>query len=155
MNFDYKFTFSDGSEKHFKVKLDQETLAFIRPGNNPSPDWTKLDYCKCANCSLDEKEHTFCPIAVNLVDLIDFFKNDKEYGGCTVILGVPTYWRTLVNDSVTDPKLHEVILKADIVSPWMVGRFVNPEKFDKFAPLVVCLIAMLTTSRAVIKKSAR
>jgi hypothetical protein len=79
MNFDYKFTFSDGSEKDFNVKLDAETLNFIRPGNEPSPDWTKLNYCRCENCSLDEKEHEFCPVAVNLVDLIDFFKNLVSY----------------------------------------------------------------------------
>lgn len=59
--------------------------------------------------------------------LVRFLKHDPHYGGCTVIVGVPTGWRTLDRDSVTDPKLHEVILEADIVSPWTVGRYVSPE----------------------------
>jgi len=55
--------------------------------------------------------------------LVDFLKHDKRYGGNTVLLGVPTGWRTLDADSVRDPVLHEVIGNADIVSPWTVGRY--------------------------------
>ena len=39
------------------------------------------------------------------------------------MVGVPTGWRTLDRDSVKDPALHQIILKADIVSPWTVGRY--------------------------------
>ncbi|WP_236958955.1 glycoside hydrolase family 71/99-like protein [Joostella atrarenae] len=55
--------------------------------------------------------------------LIDFLKNDPEYGGCAVMLGVPTYFRELDKDCLPDPYLHEVIKSADIVLPWMVQRF--------------------------------
>ncbi len=55
--------------------------------------------------------------------LVDFFKHDRDYGGFTVLLGVPTGWRTQDADSIKDPALHEVISRADIVSPWTVGRY--------------------------------
>lgn len=55
--------------------------------------------------------------------LIDFLKNDPEYGGCAVMLGVPTYFRDLNKDCLPDPYLHELICSADIVLPWMVQRF--------------------------------
>jgi len=55
--------------------------------------------------------------------LIDFLKNDPEYGGCAVMLGVPTYFRELDKDCLPDPYLHEIIRSADIVLPWMVQRF--------------------------------
>lgn len=58
--------------------------------------------------------------------LVSFLKNHKDYGGNTVMLGVPTYWRTLTRDTVKDRKLHEIILQADIVSPWTVGRYNSP-----------------------------
>jgi hypothetical protein len=51
--------------------------------------------------------------------LVEYLKKD----GCTVMLGVPTYWRELKNDAMPDPMLHEIIKLADIVSPWMVGRY--------------------------------
>ena len=55
--------------------------------------------------------------------LVDFLTTDKKYGPCTVMLGVPTGWRTLDRDSVPDKALHRVIAKARIVSPWTVGRY--------------------------------
>lgn len=55
--------------------------------------------------------------------LIDFLKNDPVYGNCTVMLGVPTAWRTLNNDCINDPYLHQLIKQADIVLPWTVQRY--------------------------------
>lgn len=55
--------------------------------------------------------------------LIDFLKNDPVYGGCSVMLGVPTYFRELNKDCLPDPYLHQLIRSADIVLPWMVQRF--------------------------------
>ena len=66
------------------------------------------------------------------LDLVAFLKS-KEGGECTVMLGVPTYWRTLERDTVKDETLHELIRKADIVSPWTVGRFGTAEQATKYA----------------------
>jgi hypothetical protein len=55
--------------------------------------------------------------------LIDFLKNDPKYGGCSIMLGVPTFWRDLNSDCVSDPYLHQIIKQADILLPWMVQRF--------------------------------
>jgi len=57
---------------------------------------------------------------------IRFLKADKKYGGNTVMVGVPTYWRTMTRDAVSDKKLHDIIRQADIVSPWTVGRYDSP-----------------------------
>ena len=51
--------------------------------------------------------------------LVEFFKRDD----CSVMVGVPTYWRELKNDSLKDPVLHDIIKLADVVSPWTVGRY--------------------------------
>ncbi len=67
------------------------------------------------------------------MELVKFLKDDPHYGGCTVMLGVPTYWREQKLDTVKDPKLHELIQKADIVSPWTVGRYGTPEKAIEYA----------------------
>ena len=63
--------------------------------------------------------------------LIEFLKNDRRYGGNTVVLGVPTWWQTLTRDSIADKKLHDVIRLADIVSPWTVGRYQTPDQARK------------------------
>jgi hypothetical protein len=51
--------------------------------------------------------------------LVEFLKKD----GCSVMLGVPSFWREMTRDSLKDPALHEVIKLADVVSPWAVGRY--------------------------------
>lgn len=60
---------------------------------------------------------------IGIEKLIDFLKNDPKYGGCAIMLGVPTYFRDLNIDCLPDPYLHKLIRSADIVLPWMVQRF--------------------------------
>ena len=67
------------------------------------------------------------------LELVRFLKDDPKYGGNTVMLGVPTYWRTLDRDTVNDPALHELILQADIVSPWTVGRYRDIPQVESYA----------------------
>lgn len=55
--------------------------------------------------------------------VVDFFKNDPVYGGCAIMLGVPTQWRELTGDAVADSNLLQLIRETDIVQPWFVGRF--------------------------------
>jgi hypothetical protein len=66
------------------------------------------------------------------LELVTFLKDDPQYGGNTVMLGVPTYWRELERDAQNDPLLHEIIKKADIVSPWTVGRYRTPREAENY-----------------------
>ena len=61
------------------------------------------------------------------LSLIQFLKNDAVYGGNTVVLGVPYYWRTQDRDAVKDADFFEVLKAADVVAPWPVGRYNSPE----------------------------
>ena len=60
---------------------------------------------------------------IGIDKLIGFLKDDPVYGGCSVMLGVPTYFRDLDSDCARDPYLHDLIRSVDVVMPWMVGRF--------------------------------
>lgn len=63
--------------------------------------------------------------------IVDFLKNDPVYGGCSVMLGVPAWWRELRFDTLEDPFLHTLIRKADILHPWFVGRY-NESTYPQF-----------------------
>ena len=54
---------------------------------------------------------------------IRLLKNNPEWGGMSVMLGVPFGFRELGRDSTSDEHLHKIIKLADIVSPWSVGRY--------------------------------
>ncbi|MDD4823631.1 MAG: glycoside hydrolase family 71/99-like protein [Bacteroidales bacterium] len=73
----------------------------------------------------------------NLADiekLIRFYKSE-EGGNCSVLLGVPTYWREQGSDCIKDSNFLDIIQMADIVHPWFVGRF-NEQGYDAFKPLI-------------------
>ena len=52
-------------------------------------------------------------------ELIRKFKANN----CSVMLGIPTGWRRQDRDALVHPELHQVLLLADVLSPWSVGRF--------------------------------
>jgi len=60
--------------------------------------------------------------------LINYFKA----AGLTVMGGVPTYWRTLDNDSQTNSAWAAVYRSFDIISPWAVGRYKLLSEADDF-----------------------
>jgi hypothetical protein len=51
----------------------------VIPTRDEYPDWTTLSLSQCPNCPLNTIEHTQCPVAANLVDLIDFFKDSVSH----------------------------------------------------------------------------
>ncbi len=67
----------------------------------------------------------------DIIELIRFFKTDPVYGNCSVLLGVPTGWRNLERDCISDTLVHEAIKLADIVHPWTPGRYNSLDGVDK------------------------
>jgi hypothetical protein len=65
-------------------------------------------------------------------ELIKFLKTDEKYGQLTVMIGIPSFWRTLARDAVNDKLLHDIIESSDIISPWTVGRYRSSKTLDRF-----------------------
>jgi hypothetical protein len=62
-----------------------------------------------------------------LKDCAELIKRVAMDGRFRVMLGTPYYWREQRRDAIDDPALHDVLKQADIISPWAVGRYDNPE----------------------------
>ena len=75
MDFKYVFNMQDGSKKEFIVRLDNETMHLVRDNSQPPPEWTALETFRCPNCTLDKSQHDFCPVAANIMELVEFFKD--------------------------------------------------------------------------------
>ena len=66
------------------------------------------------------------------LSLVRALKDD----GCSVMLGVPSFWREGRRDALDDPQLHLIFREADVLSPWSVGRYRTPEEAAKHATRV-------------------
>jgi glycoprotein endo-alpha-1,2-mannosidase len=64
--------------------------------------------------------------------IIDFLQHDPVYGGCSVMLGLPTYWREYGSDTDPDTRLADVIKQVDIIHPWTVGRYHDSAGYEKY-----------------------
>ncbi len=69
----YTFDFEDGTSRAFEVWLDSDTLEMIPDTRENPPDWIRLEHHQCANCPLLPAEHEVCPVARNLVGVIEAF----------------------------------------------------------------------------------
>ena len=86
ITYQYRFIFGTDLEKDIKVELDRKTHTLI-PTRKPSyPKWTELSFFQCPHCPFNEEQHPFCPIAINLVDLVDFFSEMVSYKEVELII---------------------------------------------------------------------
>ena len=61
--------------------------------------------------------------------------NGLKEQGFSVMLGVPTHWRELSGDTESDPRLHDLIKKCDVIMPWFVGRY-NESSYSRYQSLI-------------------
>lgn len=80
----YRFRFPDETEQKFLVKLDRKNCALVSPERKELPEWTRLEFQQCRDCPLHRREHSHCPVAVNLVDIVEFFQDSSSVEQATV-----------------------------------------------------------------------
>ncbi len=77
---EYIFEFEDGNRKDFLFQWDKSTLELT--GATPDSgthEWTRLDFHKCPNCPLKSSENPDCPMAVSLINMVQFFDGLKSF----------------------------------------------------------------------------
>lgn len=79
LTFHYKIKLSNDNIKEFIVDLDGNTLNLIPKDQLLYPTWTKLSHHKCKNCPLNEATHPLCPIAKNVLPVIETFKTSISH----------------------------------------------------------------------------
>jgi len=97
MNVEYKFEFTDGSKLTYDVDVDRN----LGDSNTKKAEalekqeaWTKLSYCRCANCPLDNRE-PLCPVAVDTQKVIRDFRSQQAFQkvDVTVVTTERTYFK--------------------------------------------------------------
>lgn len=80
----YRISNAEGQIRNYAIRLDRNSARLLNPPPGDPPAWTRLDVCQCSNCPLDVARHPHCPLAVQLVPVVDdwaaaFSFQDVEY----------------------------------------------------------------------------
>ena len=75
----YCFRLPDNSSEDFKLELNPNNLELT--GNIPQslPAWTRLDFHQCPHCPLDVVTDPYCPLAANIVNIVQKFDGLISY----------------------------------------------------------------------------
>jgi len=84
------------------------------------------------------KNNNYIENPLDVLALFDWFANaaSSKYRPC-LVGGIPSHWRTLNNDSRTDPLWDTVYRRFDVLSPWSVGRFGSDAGADNYLNKVI------------------
>ncbi len=81
----YRFDVGDES-KVFRVTLDPDTLLQIEPPSADLPGWTRLGFHQCPGCPLSRESDPKCPVAVNLIPLIEQCGGLSSFGQARIVV---------------------------------------------------------------------
>ena len=75
----YRFILPDGSHERFDLFFDSHDFKLLNPHPPQLPFWTALTCNQCENCPLKVAEHPQCPVAVQLVGVIEKLERVVSY----------------------------------------------------------------------------
>ncbi len=107
LNTRYRFIPEGGDPLTFDIRLDPLTLEPAELPQGELPAWVALDYYRCGNCPLDPADHSRCPLARNLLPLVE------RMGG------IQSFHRVRVEVETPDRKLYFDAAAQDGISSLM------------------------------------
>lgn len=75
----YTFTFDNDDIKRFAITLDKKDLTFASDREDEPALWAKLGLNQCKLCTIKADKKTYCPVAANLSDVVEEFKDVLSY----------------------------------------------------------------------------
>lgn len=103
----YKFVFDNNEAREFNVSLNAKNLSLISERSDEPPLWAKLGLNQCKVCTLQTDKKTYCPVAANLADIVEVFKDSLSY--LNVHVAVTTKERTYSKDTSLQEGLSSLI----------------------------------------------
>lgn len=87
--FRYKFSFNDKTIKSMEIIVSKDDLSIVEPKPKFFPEWAKLKEFKCPHCPLDVNKNEFCPLALNLQDILKEFGTRQSFETVEVFVETP------------------------------------------------------------------
>lgn len=111
------------SPLEFTITLDSVSQ-YITSCPVGAPQWARLSHHQCQPCTLDEKIHPYCPVAISISELVAIFGNVLSHTPCTVTCYSPE--RTTSKETVVQEGLSSILGLLIAVSGCPVMDFFKP-----------------------------
>jgi len=89
ITLEYLFKLSDGRQKTFAVRVSGSSLELAPSTSPPFPAWTRLGFHQCPGCPLKEEVYPHCPVAVGLIEAVEFFSNGVSHDEADITVRGP------------------------------------------------------------------
>jgi hypothetical protein len=86
LKIQYCFQMEDGQKERFSIQLDSERLESRPEYSDNLPNWTRLAFHQCDNCTLPSGIQARCPAAVNMVGIVDRFADLLSHDEALVVV---------------------------------------------------------------------
>lgn len=103
----YRFVLPDGRRESFDLFFDPSNFRLLNPHPPELPFWTALGFKQCENCPLHADAHPQCPVAVQLVGVIDRLESLVSYD--QVRVDVHTAERTVTHETTVQQALSALL----------------------------------------------
>jgi len=80
----YNFCFQNGHQESIHIEFNLNSLRLKPIQNLQPPEWTVLEFQKCLNCSLNDRDHPRCPVALHLVEISERFGETPSHEPVTL-----------------------------------------------------------------------
>jgi hypothetical protein len=122
--FNYNFKFNNQREVTFEMKLRLNDLSYIKDHIDNKPDWTRLEYHQCKNCQLTIKHTAYCPIALNLTNIMPQFQSILSYE--KVFVTVETIERIYQKNTTVQQSLGSMLGILMVTSGCPIMKILRP-----------------------------
>ena len=124
LNFLYRLVFSESKVIEFPIEIDQASTTFIPPTQLVPPFWADLEYQQCSNCTLCKETSPFCPVATNLIPLLELCSSIPSYQALTIEVITPE--RTISGKTTMQRALSSILGLIMATSPCPHTEYLKP-----------------------------
>lgn len=121
--YTYTFAFPDRAAISFTVSLNSISH-YINTCPMVPPEWCRLLSHQCEPCTLAADQNPFCPVALNIAELVTAFKDIVSYAPCNV--SCSSLQRTVTKDSTVQEGLASILGLLMATSGCPVMDFFRP-----------------------------
>lgn len=112
VSISYRIKLSEEVTEVFDFELDAETFDLISDEIVDPPKWAQLEFRQCSHCPLNVEEHPYCPLALQLNDIVGRFHDTTSID--EVEMEVITDERKVIQTTAIQ---HAVASMLDLIFP--------------------------------------